>query len=397
MENLESGPKNIDDERQLSYGDSLNLFIQKTGLIFQDGKFVFPGYIKKSGQEEFTFLDEGENKAKAELLENPEFLKNYFKELGYSIARPKPIIDPGGTTLFISAGVQILNKAIFQEADIDIKPQFVAQPVFRSQYIDSVQEGYSTSFINICTEKINPDADSHFASLSQWLNLLSELGLKKEKTSIVTKEEESEWGGKKFRTKKEFIYYDGLEIGDASYNCNIPQKTREPLALSDIGFGVERLKWILQGGSYFAGFGERDKLLMAENLHVINSAQTLTLLAGSGLKPANKEHGYRFRLFSKRLVDKNLKARANIPDLIHQTYSYWCKWTKLGISEDEVVKTIQIENERNFNRILLDTLKEKYSDVNIDINLPTTKIINLLKGTSVDRDYLESLLKDLNG
>ncbi|OGY41588.1 MAG: hypothetical protein A2Y82_01190 [Candidatus Buchananbacteria bacterium RBG_13_36_9] len=58
---------------------------------------------------------------------------------------------------------------------------------------------------------------------------------------------------------------------------------------------------------------------------------------------------------------------------------------------------IKKENERNFNRELLDLLKLKYADVDIDINQSTEKVLKLLRGTSVDKDYLVEFYKKIHG
>ena len=185
-----------------------------------------------------------------------------------------------------------------------------------------------------------------------------------------------------------------MEIGDASFVKDFPQTNRNNLSFSDIGFGLERIRWILQGGTYANTFTENSHNKKETSIGDV-CLHSLTLLSGSGLKPSNKEHGYRFRLFSKRLIEDIKGDYVNLEASVAHYYQEWKKWTKLEVSEEETIKTISKENQRNFNRILIDELKKYYNDVNLDINLSTEIIINRLSGASVDKNNLLSILKEL--
>ena len=294
------------------------------------------------GAEEYKFIKNPENPNSLK-LENPEFMNSFFESKGYGLVKPKNIINNGGTTLFVSAGVQLLDDVIFKEKTISERKIFVAQPVFRTQYIDSINEGFSTSFINIASEIVNPSVDDHFCAIGDWINMLRELGLKREKVTLKTREKEPQWGDKKFKESILMLYYDGLEIGDANYIYDIPQKTRSSLKISDIGFGLERIQWILKGGSYFDG-------KKVEDMCVFDHCKTMALLAGSGLKPSNKEHGYRLRQLSKRVMDTGKKSNDLLATL-KDCYNYWKKWTFLTMPESGALEIINSENRRNSKNI----------------------------------------------
>ncbi|MFA5750025.1 MAG: hypothetical protein WC895_02285 [Candidatus Shapirobacteria bacterium] len=355
-------------------------------------------YIKTSTTG-CNLVTEGEqnNKSNLEtlkLLNNPFFLKNIFTQLGFNSIEPLPIVNAKGNTLFVSAGVQIIDDIIHNDGIITEKPKFVIQPVLRTQYIDGVSEGSSTSFINISTEAVNIDPKEHFCFLQQWLKIFIDLGMEKDKFTFKSRHIDKTWGNKTFNGFELFIYYDGLEIGDGSFNYNVAQNTRGDINFSDIGFGLERVKWILSGGSYFDTFTTVYKNQLT--LPSLAYANTLSLLSGSGLKPSNKEYGYRFRLFSKRFVDEVKGKCFELDNLFNENYKYWSNWTKLQISESESLSIIRKENSRNFNRLLLDELLKKFNDVNLDINLPTNEIIKRLSHTSVDTKTLEETINNLN-
>lgn len=384
--------------------DPLTKFVEKNGLSLNGG-FIYPRSISNPDfsfrepithdGKHFRFLESPVNPKKVELLSTPNFLNQYFAKNGFDVESPIPLVNKNGTTLFICAGVQILDSVIHQETPIPQKSSFVTQPVLRTQFIDCVGEGTSTSFINVSTCQLNISRQEHFQHLQTWVDLFLQLGLKETDLYFKTKPYEQQWGDKVIKSEKIFIIYDGLEIGDASYVENLPQKGRPNLSLSDIGFGLERVKWIMQGGSYFDVLGNGR---ISDNIDGVSAvySHTLSLLAGEGLKPSNKEQGYRFRLFSKKLVSNIYGNHLVTQEQVGSYYNYWKKWTNLSLSADQTLQAVTQENTRNFNRILLDKLCEKFPDVGLDINLPTAIILKRLKGTSVKPDYLNQVLNELN-
>lgn len=383
--------------------DPLAKFVDGNNLYI-NGDFIYPRSVSKPdfsfrqtivpNGRHFRYIEQPLNPKKAELLSTPDFLNNHFKKRGFSVNAPIPLINKNGTTLFVCAGVQVLDSVIHNETPIPSEPIYVAQPVLRTQFIDIISEGTSTSFINASTCQLNIGRNEHYQYLQTWIDLFIDLGLNKDDFSFKTKPYEQQWGDKTVKSEKMFIVYDGLEIGDASYVQDLPQQTRPNLTLSDIGFGLERVKWILQGGSYFdvLGNGRVSKSVTGE---IAVCSHTLALLAGEGLKPSNKEQGYRFRLFSKKLVASALGEHPGSQEQSNSYYKYWEKWTKLVSPQDQSMQSVAQENTRNFNRILLDRLCERCPDVGLDINQPTATIIKRLKGTSVDPDYLTKVLGEL--
>ncbi len=383
--------------------DPLTKFVENNSLCL-NGEFIYPRTVSNpdfSFREpithdgrHFRFLESPIDQKGAELLSTPDFFNQFFTKNGFDVISPIPLVNKNGTTLFICAGVQILDSVIHQEAPIPQKPSFVAQPVLRTQFIDYIGEGTSTSFINVSTCQLNLSRQEHFQHLQTWVDLFLQLGLKETDLYFKIKPYEQRWGDKVVKSEKIFIIYDGLEIGDSSYVENLPQKGRRNLSLSDIGFGLERIKWIMQGGSYFDVLGNGR---VSDNIDRVSAVctHTLSLLAGEGLKPSNKEQGYRFRLFSKKLVSDILGNHLETNEQVRSYYDYWKIWTNLSLSVDQALHAVTQENTRNFNRNLLDKLCEKYPDVGLDINLPTTVILKRLKGTSVKPDYLSQVLYEL--
>ena len=185
-----------------------------------------------------------EKKQMSEFLQTPEFLKDFFEREGFKNIPPKSIINKDSSTLFISAGVQILDPIIHNEKEIPAEKIYIAQPVFRTQFIPKISEGVSSSFINIATELVNKSPKEHFNALNQWIKLLENFGLNKENLILKSIERYDKWGKRKVLQKIIKINYDDLEIGDALY-VDIPQDSRDSIFISDIGFGLDRIKWLL--------------------------------------------------------------------------------------------------------------------------------------------------------
>ncbi len=380
-------------ELKSEYQECFGSFLRENQLHIQGDR-----YVTLSANRSNLDFDEQKDKftelRDLNLLDNRLQIEDIFSHLGFKPVDPLPIVNKDGNTLFVSAGVQIIDNIIHREDQLISVPIFVAQPVLRTQYIDGVSEGSSTSFVNVSTEAVNVKPRQHFDYFQKWLEIFYSLGMDSSEFTFSHRSIEKTWGLKSFDGFEIFVYYNGLEIGDASFNYNVPQNTRGNITFSDIGFGLERIKWALQGGSYFDNFtsGPKDGI----SLSALAFANTLALLSGSDLKPSNKEYGYRFRLFSKRFVDEVKGRHKDFDDLFIENYKYWLKWINLSVLEVESLERIKKENSRNFNRLLLDQMKDSYHDIGLDINLPTNVLLQRLDGTSVPSQIVDKLLIDLN-
>ena len=374
------------------YDRELNLFLQEIGFSKDIGAketYLINSETVKKG---YDFIDIPLITETAEKIDNKEFAGKFFSEKGYEVLEPKSVINRGGSTLFTTSGVQVLDGVIFQEEEPISDEIFVQQPVIRTQYIDSVDEGVSTSFINMSLEKVNPSIRDHFDSLRDTLDFFEQIGISRTDINFKLDSDKPTWGSKQFSNRIVRIFVGDLEIGDAVYMYDIEQNSRQSLTISDIGLGLERVRWVLEGGGYF-GKEEKGEI----NPRLVDYSRTLALMVASGLKPSNKEQGYRVRLFSKRLMRENIKHNKDINSLIEDGYDYWKNWTDLELSKEETMSIIERENERNLNAELLSILKNDYRDVNIDINQTKEQVLKALRGTSVDSDHLDKLIKKIYG
>lgn len=395
-----------DEGLEIEYNTAFNAFVGRNKLV----RVALPDLEKAlcfpEGEENLNKLCKGEfpflspeaplNLEKASRLFDPNFLATHFRLCNYDITPPLSIVNQKGSTLFVCAGVQVLDGVIHREDNLPLGKLFVAQPVVRTQFMDQVEEGISTCFINIATEIVNPSPEAHFESLDDWLVLLSQLGFQRSEFFFLLTSKERKWGSKKFRSEDFRIRYAGISLGTAMYIHDVSQENRPCIQISDIGLGLERIRWILSGGKYLDKLVENETL-SALDPQLIDYCRSLALLSGSGVKPSNNDQGYRFRKFSKALVSRDILFHHDTYPLLDCFYDYWASWTDMVVPKSEAIHEIEKENERNFNRELIDRLGQKFSDVGVDINLPTSEVIKLLRGTSASKDEVEKILEELRG
>lgn len=168
---------------------------------------------------DYEFLKKPRKKEFITPLDLATACQEFFTCVGYSKFEPVPIKTQRGKTLFTGTAGQIFDRAIFEESDYPTGPVYVAQPVVRLQGVSLVGEveGFSTSFVNIATEQMNPTVDQHVAHLDNWLTFFSSIGLYVGDITMKVLNDSPDWGRGKFRDSVIKIYYGGLEIGVANY------------------------------------------------------------------------------------------------------------------------------------------------------------------------------------
>ena len=295
-------------------------------------------------------------------------LKKYFESRDFKIAEPIPLKMEGATTLFVSAGIQILEGVIHKEEELPDVPIFINQPVLRSQFLGSSAIESHTSFINLATLDIDVNMEKHFDHLKDWISYLILSGFKKEDFLIQIKEDSPKIGDIEYKNIVAKVFYGGLEVGDAVFVPSLPQKTRHHFSISDIGFGLERLNHNPE----------------TTNIVEIDCLKTLALLCLSGVEPSNNNHGYRFRMFSKRLVSECELDYLKLTKILEATSGFIEYWTQLGVSTsidaDKATDLVLKECNRNFNREILNLLRKEHDyQKEIDINQTTVNFVSQLE------------------
>lgn len=313
---------------------------------------------------------------------------NYFKEMEYEIVNPFPIVN-NKDTIFYSAGIQpLLNSYLKGELDSE-KSLFIAQPVIRTQYLEALSEGTSLAFINSTTSKFNLSESEYLKLVNDWLDFFYQIGLEKGNITTSCDFYEDRWNNINLSGNRTFYYYNNIEIGDTTFFTKIDNQNID--SMCDLGFGIERLRWSANhNSSYFNLFSDSSELSPREK----GLISAISLLALQGVKPSQKNSGYRARLFSKKLADLLSSRKLNLEDLKYfkECITYWQDWQKICDNFD--FSLIENEYERNCNSNIVNMLvNEGYKVGGINVNITWHEMKKRLYSGGVSKERIKKIIR----
>jgi hypothetical protein len=149
-------------------------------------------------------------------IDKPEELYGYFENI--KIVNPDRISRPkGDTTFFTTAGVQHIETLIRKNRTIENGSFMIAQPVIRSQFMDKVKEGVSSSFINFSIEHVGATRDDFINLTNKFIALVEDRGVNREDMRFTLEEVVDKWGDKSFTKTVLTIYIRNIELGECIY------------------------------------------------------------------------------------------------------------------------------------------------------------------------------------
>jgi hypothetical protein len=314
---------------------------------------------------------------------------DFFSAKGVIPHPAKNLISGGGGTLFVIAGVQILEETLFQDQTPPDGVVYVAQPCFRTQFLKSIDDKTIDScyaFVNLVTEEVNGNFDSFLTQVDNWLGFLSKSGFYAGNIALVPRVKISDWGTGEFSKLVISFNYGGLQLGTASYCPEVPTRGGNKVSISDIGFGLERITWAMNKtpdihDSLETGIGGAGIDKVKYDL-----IRTLTLLSLSGVEPSNHDQGYRLRFLAKRYVAE--KFGEDVPErYLTVAYDYWKNFVDPVNGIDTTRFRINMELQSHFNAEILRELgltpSEKVSE------LTTSELGKVLLSRGIEFDRLK--------
>lgn len=273
-------------------------------------------------------------------------MSEYFRSAGFESAISRNIADTHGQTDLVIAGVQMFDDIVHDNQPLRHDQVFVAQPCVRMQFqsLVELQEGTSTSFINVCTEQMGVSFDEHLQSVDHWCTALSKLGLHMNDFVVVMRTSQNDWGTGKFSALEIFFCYGGLELGDAAY-MYIPQTNRPAIPISDIGFGLERIAWAINKTKSY--FDTLTPWTVVGTREMFDACRTVALLTLCGVQAANKGPGLQFRRFAKVLGEKYYGT--DLFETLLCYFDYWAQFITPSIKREDAVTFARLEIERFVN------------------------------------------------
>lgn len=319
-------------------------------------------------------------------------LKEFFKERNYICVKPYSIIN-NNDTVFVSAGIQPLLLDYRKNKLNSSEKLYVAQPVVRTQYSNSVEEGSSIAFTNLTTSSFNHSEEEHLKMIKHWYELLYEIGMSKNDITSSSDIYETKWGDLELSGKRIFHYYKNVEIGDTTFFTKIVDDKSKTIAdsMSDLGFGLERMRWLINGNSYYDLYSDSQELCIKTKAYL----SVIALLAINNIKPSNKNSGYRARMFSKKLVNLLEGRNLNLLELkyLEECIKYWKEWQEqLDFQDKQIIINEYI---RNGNRYIIEQLSNQgFNNLSrININVSRTELENKLIGSGVDIEKIKKLTR----
>lgn len=357
--------------------DDLSVYLTNENLL--DTQFAFNDVTVLSTHAEY------------EKLYSPRYIEDFFKSHGYQAVKPRNIVNDG-STLFTTAAVQCLFDNELNEPFEQCF--FVNQPVIRTQFF-GYDEPYSTSFINPAICIVGCQVSKYFIALQAWLEFFSQLGISLDDLIFTLTTKDRNWGYGEFETYDIKIKYRSLDIslGAAIYSDRMILRGKN-VCMADLGFSIERLRWVLKGGEY------RNSLFKGVNIPEyfylsLDMFRSSVLMIASGLSPSNRGQGYRVRKFIKKIVECYIEKSFDIKQNFCLCYVNWSIWlNKCNITdEDRTWEIFKGEFLRNYHGLIIRFLSKKYSDVDVNINLPSYNFLTGLRGTSVKEEDLNEVLE----
>jgi len=283
-------------------------------------------------------------------LKNSEYINNFFANRGFEIIKPLYIINKNQykTTDFIGAGIFMIENEIHSPGARNKSLKFVSQPSFRTQHIGSTTIGFSPAFVNLASIGIGLDFDQHCTVIKHWEDFLVSLGMSRSNINYQENWVKKQWGKTGMTGHEVYFYYQGFPLGDASFNT-VTDGANAGFSFSDTGFGLERIKWLLQGGEYQQTFSGSNSLYKDISYPDICRLHALTLLIGEDVRPGANGNRAKVRKLSKEYVGNN-PGQDTTGNIISDFYNNWSMWTNLLVNKPEVVGIILQENQNNVEK-----------------------------------------------
>ncbi len=252
-------------------------------------------------------------------------ISHVFAMEGYEHVPAMPVNQACGQTYFVVAAVQILERALQNELPLPSGPFYVAQPSIRETASSLIEQGgFSNSFVNIATVQANARYEDHQRHLEKWLQVLDQVGIHRNKVTLTERDKSDNWGKGEMLGLVTDIDYMGLQLGDAVFWQEFPQDSRPTVNISDCGFGLERIVWALNGGSYFDAInaGEQNSLRA-------DALRTAALMFISGVSPYGDSVRQRSDRF-KQLINivRKETGQVSIDSLIANYFDFWAAFIK---------------------------------------------------------------------
>ena len=315
---------------------------------------------EETGRTVFTkdYNPDFDTTKKAKFLLNDNAFHQRLVEAFKGIDLPREVLNliksEQGDTDLVIAGLQIATNKL-KDGDSSPKSFYAFQPVTRFNSMDKngKDQGFLSSFVNLCTVDTNTSMEQYLERVNNWISVLSKLSLHSSGLKLTLKsmqDEVRDYNGLKFSNGMKLHFAQkGIPIGVANiFQVDCEDKK---ILLSDIGFSYERLLWAINGhGQFFKPLFPNFEVLHGD-YKKNDRIRTSTLMTSTGIRPSSDGVGSKVRGMIAETCD--LHDGNNIKDMVSHYYDYYSKFITPQMSLDETQDTILDEVTRNKKKIIV--------------------------------------------
>lgn len=242
---------------------------------------------------------------------------NEFARLGV----PRPALLPlrwGRDTDLLVSAIQGLDPWLKDGCPRVLREGYLPQPVvrFTGERDDAgvLQDGFLTAFVNLsCVQRVS-GPERHVELFDGWIAALSALGIHAGRLTI--RGDLSVWQRGSVSGVTLFCDCDGVGFSDAVLLWHTDEPGR---MATDIGSGLERLRWLLSAGSWrSAAFGDAPARCSTDTLDAVRTA---TLMVMNGIAPSGRGPRHALHRVLRRIPPE--LAAVGLGRLVRHQRAYW--------------------------------------------------------------------------
>ena len=263
-------------------------------------------------------------------------IHDLFANTEFNCLKSNQLKNQKNDTDLIIAGYQVVLNQINLNMEVKQNSFYCFQPVVRLNNISEcgVNEGFLTSFVNICLVDVDTTIDEYIQHIDWWITLLSKLSLHVSGLKLVFKTKTTAFNGLGIE-----FQYKGIEIGQA--NLYYYSNKNQSFYVSDFGFGYERLLWAINGGQFFFVplFDKYDVLF--SNIAECDKLRAAVLLAMTGIKPSSSGVGKHIRMLMSHV--RHIGREKQLDSRIYRYYVYYNKFIDAKFSFEQTLHILRSE------------------------------------------------------
>ena len=264
-------------------------------------------------------------KRKVDLVSIKDRMDSFFINKEYRYSTFPNVKNPENDTMFVVAAIQQYNVKLKKNYCQDTRMIYSPQPCVRLKDTSSfdIESGYLHSFVNSATLKLDASFETYCQYLDDWISFFSDIGIHASRLCIVISDTPVNILNVYKGWNIDFMY-NNLELGHCSYLDQVCSTYSGKFTGIDCGFCLERIGWIVNGGSFFDNLipEQLAKSAIKYNVEFQELMRTIVLIVMSGINVGQRNDAYQLKKLLVKLTKLNDDYRL-LDWLIGHYFQYW--------------------------------------------------------------------------